>query len=1026
MDDRLFTCEIHHGGHFVENPLRYVDGFVNHVDDCDHDLWSKLEVEDIVRRLGYNKHRMLWYKIPGLGLLEGLRVIGNDRDAMHMTECVRGHDQIEVYVEHVIEDVESVVDNLALPAPQMDEEVHVNAEADVGMKDVEVEEDIGQENVYYNSDTDDSVIDVDYPLSDDSSYDDVRFDKYDAPQDEIEGRKVHNELFDSDNERENEGNQARTNEVHEGGMKSDYESEELISGGSESDTENEDNQEQNETLYLSKFEVFKPVDKAENLRFKIGMLFSSLQQFKTAITEYAVHGGYGIKFVKNDRSRVRVVCQKGCPWRMLCTKLPRQITYQLKTCEMEHKCNRTYENVRLSSKFLAGKLVNKVKDHPNVRLSKIQEKVHNKFVVQISRSKAYRAKRRALDQVEGSHKEQYVSLWDYCNELRRSNPGSTVTMEVVGFNVGDAEGERSGAKKNPTFKRLYVCFDACKKGFAACRPVIGIDGCHLKGPYGGILLAAVGRDPNEEYFPVAFAVVEAENKASWTWFISLLLEDVGSHRTYTFTSDQQKGLDTTLKDLQPNGEHRFCCRHFYNNLRKKHLGVLIKEFFWKAAYASYGKAFERCMNDLMKADGGAHKWVEGVPPHLWSRHAFSGNAKTDTLLNNLCEGFNSTILEAREKPIISMVESIRMYLMLRFQKNRGLIEKVEGVICPVIQKKLKKEIVESGKWTPYWSGQLKYEVKFSIGNTTHCVDLEKRECTCRRWDISGVPCGHAISAIHFNKQNVEDYTSDYYKVETYKRVYAPLIYPTNGSDLWKSTGLPPILPPPQRRPTGRPKKLRRREPDEPNKGVKLRRSGTTVVCKRCGRTGHNKRTCKGVVGGNEDLPRESSTQQRKVQGRKPGKKTGSGAGNKTSQTGGTVAAKKTGPTGGPSAGKKNAPRAAKKSGPSSTKKSGPSAAKKRGKKGGPSAPSSGVPTQCFIQNVSQCPSAPCGDMPAQCSMPNVSNSANVPQPPTSNSRKQPKMKKSTMAGPKTGLKRSRVSNVLLKDMYDFSDVHIPQ
>ncbi|KAH7854362.1 hypothetical protein Vadar_012960 [Vaccinium darrowii] len=143
MDDRLFTCEIHHGGHFVENPLRYVDGFVNHVDDCDHDLWSKLEVEDIVRRLGYDKHRMLWYKIPGLGLLEGLRVIGNDRDAMHMTECVRGHDQIEVYVEHVIEDVESVVDNLALPAPQMDEQVHVNAEVDVGMKDVEVEEDIG-------------------------------------------------------------------------------------------------------------------------------------------------------------------------------------------------------------------------------------------------------------------------------------------------------------------------------------------------------------------------------------------------------------------------------------------------------------------------------------------------------------------------------------------------------------------------------------------------------------------------------------------------------------------------------------------------------------------------------------------------------------------------------------------------------------------------------------------------------------------------------------------------------------------
>ncbi|KAH7847773.1 hypothetical protein Vadar_030118 [Vaccinium darrowii] len=71
--DELFTVEIHHQGHFVENPVRYVEGFVNHVDDCDPEKWSKLEVEDIVERLGYPKHKLLWYRIPGLGLEEGLR-----------------------------------------------------------------------------------------------------------------------------------------------------------------------------------------------------------------------------------------------------------------------------------------------------------------------------------------------------------------------------------------------------------------------------------------------------------------------------------------------------------------------------------------------------------------------------------------------------------------------------------------------------------------------------------------------------------------------------------------------------------------------------------------------------------------------------------------------------------------------------------------------------------------------------------------------------------------------------------------
>jgi hypothetical protein len=53
-------------------------------------------------------------------------------------------------------------------------------------------------------------------------------------------------------------------------------------------------------------------------------------------------------------------------------------------------------------------------------------------------------------------------------------------------------------------------------------------------------LIAVGRDPNDQYFPLAFGVVETETKESWRWFIQLLLEDVGQHNRFVFISDQQK------------------------------------------------------------------------------------------------------------------------------------------------------------------------------------------------------------------------------------------------------------------------------------------------------------------------------------------------------------------------------------------------------------------------------------------------------------------------------------------------------
>ena len=65
------------------------------------------------------------------------------------------------------------------------------------------------------------------------------------------------------------------------------------------------------------------------------------------------------------------------------------------------------------------------------------------------------------------------------------------------------------------FKRLYICWVGCKKGFlTSCRPIIGLDACHLKTKLGRQLIVAIARDPNEEYFSLAVAVVEAETKDS--------------------------------------------------------------------------------------------------------------------------------------------------------------------------------------------------------------------------------------------------------------------------------------------------------------------------------------------------------------------------------------------------------------------------------------------------------------------------------------------------------------------------------
>ena len=91
------------------------------------------------------------------------------------------------------------------------------------------------------------------------------------------------------------------------------------------------------------------------------------------------------------------------------------------------------------------------------------------------------------------------------------------------------------------FERLYICLEGCKKGFlAGCRPLIDLDVCHLKNKLGGQLITAVRRNPNEKYFSLAYAMVKAKTKDSWTLFINLLLADIGQNRRCVFMFDQQK------------------------------------------------------------------------------------------------------------------------------------------------------------------------------------------------------------------------------------------------------------------------------------------------------------------------------------------------------------------------------------------------------------------------------------------------------------------------------------------------------
>jgi hypothetical protein len=137
----------------------------------------------------------------------------------------------------------------------------------------------------------------------------------------------------------------------------------------------------------------------------------------------------------------------------------------------------------------------------------IVEEVKDIWGVDVEDHRLYRARRIAKDKIRGKINEQYNKLWDYMETLRKTNVGSCVMMKV----------DRHVPDIPAKFQRLYLSLAAMKRGFlASCRPIIGLDGCFLKDPHKGQLLVAISRDENNQMYPLAFAVVEAEMKESWT------------------------------------------------------------------------------------------------------------------------------------------------------------------------------------------------------------------------------------------------------------------------------------------------------------------------------------------------------------------------------------------------------------------------------------------------------------------------------------------------------------------------------
>nr|KAJ0196948.1 hypothetical protein LSAT_V11C700363610 [Lactuca sativa] len=230
-------------------------------------------------------------------------------------------------------------------------------------------------------------------------------------------------------------------------------------------------------------------------------------------------------------------------------------TFQIKSLIIEHKCSRAF---KLGSiviyKWIGKQFVNDVLESPKLSLRKMKSLVSKRYNINVSVRQCRNTKKLALS------KNIMPNCGIMPSEIRWANPGShvEVLLEPQPDNI-------------VVFDRFYVSFKGVVDGWLnGCRKVAGVDGCFLKGVRRGDLLSAVGIDAHNNIYPLAWAVVNVENKRTWKWFLDNLMEDIGGGGGMVMTL-QYSQMPQVVKERLLDVEHRLCARHILANFHKKKL-----------------------------------------------------------------------------------------------------------------------------------------------------------------------------------------------------------------------------------------------------------------------------------------------------------------------------------------------------------------------------------------------------------------------------------------------------------------------
>ncbi|KAF9622530.1 hypothetical protein IFM89_031934 [Coptis chinensis] len=101
---------------------------------------------------------------------------------------------------------------------------------------------------------------------------------------------------------------------------------------------------------------------------------------------------------------------------------------------------------------------------------------------------------------------------------------------------------------------------------------------------------------------------------------------------------------------------------------------------------------------------------------------------------------------------------------------------INGLVIAVV-KKIEKMIEDIPNWDLEASNSSLYCIRDVKSDYRYTVNIVDQECSCRRWQLSGIVCVHAVVILYKMRADWKEYCSSYFWVSTYRMAYKGHIKP---------------------------------------------------------------------------------------------------------------------------------------------------------------------------------------------------------------------------------------------------------